>query len=265
MFFPPGCNLIHVSASFAQTSPEAFLGYPLGTHFTPHYKIVRYFESVAQASPSMVKLQYYGQTNEGRPLIVAFVGLPENIARLDDIRKNNLRLAGMQDGTPSETTPVIVWLSYNVHGNEPSSSEAAMETLYTLLDSGNTQAREWLKNTIVVIDPCLNPDGRDRYVNWFNEVVGLHPNARPNSYGNTTSPGPEDAPIITISTSTGIWFWQTQGRVQAKAATVQPMAAPNPRRLPRTGLQCARLFCPRSRALPRGHHPLAKGLPGGHW
>ncbi len=157
----------------------------------------------------MVKLQYYGQTNEGRPLLVAFVGLPENIARLEDIRKNNLRLAGMQDGAPSETTPVIVWLSYNVHGNEPSSSEAAMETLYTLVDPGNAQSREWLKNTIVVIDPCLNPDGRDRYVNWFNEVVGLHPNADPNSREHD-EPWPGGRTNHYNFDLNRDWFWQTQ-------------------------------------------------------
>ena len=81
-------------------SPEAFLGYPIGAKYTPHYRIVQYFEAVAAASPTNVKLQRYGQTNEGRPLLVAFVGRPENIARLEEIRKNNLRLAGMLDDQP---------------------------------------------------------------------------------------------------------------------------------------------------------------------
>src|SRR6202000_3093285 len=76
----------------------------------------------------------------------------------------------------SGSAPVIVWLSYNVHGNEPSSSEAAMKTLYTLVDPSESRSAAWLKNTVVILDPCINPDGRDRYVNWFNDVVGTEPN-----------------------------------------------------------------------------------------
>jgi hypothetical protein len=62
----------------------------------------------------------------------------------------------------------IVWMSYNVHGNEANSMEAAMQTLYELADPNNVRSREWLKNTVVIIDPCINPDGRDRYANFYN-------------------------------------------------------------------------------------------------
>jgi hypothetical protein len=93
---------------------------------------------------------------------------------------NNLRLANLSDDNAkaSENAPAIVWLSYNVHGNETSSSEAAMLTLFALADPKNSQTKEWLKNTLVIIDPCVNPDGRDRYVNWFTSVVGINSNPR---------------------------------------------------------------------------------------
>lgn len=48
-------------------------------------------------------------------------------------------------------------------------------TIWALVDPSNTN-KEWLKNTVVIIDPCINPDGRDRYVNWFNSVVGKNAN-----------------------------------------------------------------------------------------
>src|SRR5207344_1709361 len=51
-------------------SPEEFLGYKVGTHFTPHFKIVNYFNAVAQAKPDMVKIEQYGSTYEGRPLLL---------------------------------------------------------------------------------------------------------------------------------------------------------------------------------------------------
>ncbi len=74
----------------------------------------------------------------------------------------------------------IVWLSYNVHGNETSSLEAAiLVTLYELVNPANSKPKEWLQQTVVIIDPCINPDGRDRYVNWFKPAVGAKPNPQP--------------------------------------------------------------------------------------
>ena len=137
-------TLLFVSGGlFAQLkSPDDFLGYQLGSHFTPHYKIVNYFHQTAVAMPQMMKLETYGETNEGRELLLAFVSSTENIAKLDEIRKNNLRLTGLLKDKPADVNaPVIVWLSYNVHGNEASSSEVSMKTLYELLKLGGFQLR----------------------------------------------------------------------------------------------------------------------------
>lgn len=154
-------------------SPDLFLGYKIGDKYTPHWRIVAYFQHVAAQVPGSVKLQQYGHTNEGRPLMVAIIASPENMNRLEAIRQANI------SGNVIDNAPAIVWLSYNVHGNETSSSEASMLTLFSLADPSNRQAKEWLRNTVVVMDPCLNPDGRDRYVNWFNSVVGEQYNADP--------------------------------------------------------------------------------------
>ena len=160
-------------------SPDDFLGYKIGTRYTPHWKIVSYFQSVAANATANVKLEQYGATNEGRPLLLAFISSTENMSRLEQIKMNNIRLANLakDKAAPIEDgAPAIVWLSYNVHGNETSSSEAAMMTLWSLVDPSNSKTKEWLKNTVVIIDPCVNPDGRDRYVNWFNSVVGKNAN-----------------------------------------------------------------------------------------
>jgi len=194
------------------TSPEKFLGYTLGSHFTPHYKIVEYCKAVAAAKPDMVKLEQYGTTNEGRQLLTLIVTSPENMKRIEDIRVNNLRLAGMQkDNTAGNinNAPAIVWLSYNVHGNEPSSSEAAMLTLYALVDPSNASTKEWLKHTVVIIDPCLNPDGRDRYVNWFNQTAGITPNADPQSREHN-EPWPGGRSNHYNFDLNRDWAWQTQ-------------------------------------------------------
>jgi hypothetical protein len=155
-------------------SPAKFLGYEVGTRHTPHYQVQNYFSHVAAAAPDRVKLFQYGVTNEGRPLVLAYVSSPKNIASLESIRMNNLRLAGLtldKMAPLEEGHPAIVWLSYNVHGNEASSTEASMVTLYELVKE-NSPTAEWLEQMVVLIDPCINPDGRDRYVNWYNGVVG---------------------------------------------------------------------------------------------
>ncbi len=160
-------------------SPEEFLGYRIGSRYTPHWKIVNYFNHAAATMPAMIKLEKYGETNEGRPLLLAFISSSDNMKNLEQIRMNNLRLANLardKAAAIEENAPALVWLSYNVHGNETSSSEAAMLTLYALLNPAETKTKEWLKNTVVIIDPCMNPDGRDRYVNWYNSVVGKNIN-----------------------------------------------------------------------------------------
>jgi len=207
------CFLAH---SFAQKiqSPSEFLGYKLGDQFTYHYRIVEYFKYIAQVSKN-VKLQQYGTTNEGRPLIAAFIASDENINRLEDIRHNNLRLTGMESGAADANAPAIVWLSYNVHGNEPSSSEAAMLTLFDMVDPANAKTKAWLKNTVVVIDPCLNPDGRDRYVNFYNPVRSSTPDANPSSREHM-EPWPGGRVNHYYFDLNRDWAWQTQKESQAR-------------------------------------------------
>ncbi|WP_411895390.1 M14 metallopeptidase family protein [Winogradskyella sp. A2] len=148
-------------------SPSDFLGYNIGEQFSRHHQVIDYFEHIAKEMPNQVKLEQYGQTNERRPLYLAYVSSEENIRNLETIRQNNLKQTGILQGTASTSKIAIVWLSYNVHGNEASSSEASMLTIFKLL----TEHQNLLKNTVVIIDPCINPDGRDRYVNWYNETA----------------------------------------------------------------------------------------------
>lgn len=202
--------------SFAQLqTPEQFLGYKIGTHFTPHYRIVEYVKSVAAASPSIMKLQQYGATNEGRPLFAAFISSEQNITNLEAIRTANLALT--ENKTTTAMQPAIVWLSYNVHGNETSSSEAAMLTLYALTNPSNTQTKAWLQNTVVILDPCLNPDGRDRYVNWYNSVAGMAFNPSPSAREHR-EPWPGGRSNHYNFDLNRDWAWQTQIETQQRVA-----------------------------------------------
>lgn len=205
-------SLVGFVFSFAQLkSPADFLGYTVGSRYTPHHRVAAYFQYAAAQAPERVKLQSYGETNEGRPLLLAFVSSAENISNLENIRLNNLRLANLANDkmAPAENAPAIVWLSYNVHGNETSSSEAALLTLFALLDPSHTQTKEWLKNTVVIIDPCVNPDGRDRYVNWFNGIVGKNANPRQDAREHD-EPWPGGRTNHYNFDLNRDWAWQTQ-------------------------------------------------------
>ncbi len=159
-------------------SPATFLGYEIGDQFTPHHRVVDYVRHVAEHSPRVTQRQY-GTSVEGRPLLLATATTPDNQDRIETIRRDNRKRAGLVDGTPQAEPTAVVWLSYGVHGNESVSTEAALRTLYALANPQNDRTGNWLDNTVVLLDPLLNPDGRARYVQWYKRMTGTEPNVRP--------------------------------------------------------------------------------------
>lgn len=192
-------------------SPSQFLGYELGSQFTRHHQVVDYFKHVEAVSASQVKLQFYGTTNERRQLLLAIVASEEHMQKIEEIRINNLKNIGLVEGTPSTDLPAIVWLSYNVHGNEASSTEASMLTIYKLL----TEKNNYLSNTVVIIDPCINPDGRDRYVNWYNQVASNPYNADRQAIEHN-EPWPGGRPNHYLFDLNRDWAWATQVETQQR-------------------------------------------------
>ena len=134
-------------------SPSEFLGYNLGEKFTRLHQVVDYFEYLSRSS-ELIKMIPYGLTNEDRKLNLVFLSNNNNLNNLELIRKSHLQNTGLFKG-PKNNNIVVLWLSYNVHGNESSSTEAAMKTAYDLI----TNNKKWLDDAIIIIDPCLNPDG----------------------------------------------------------------------------------------------------------
>jgi hypothetical protein len=148
------------------SSPEVFLEYEIGSQHTRHDQIVAYLQTLASAS-NQAQISYYGKTHEGRKLTLLAISSSENLARLDVIQKQHLAYAeGELEIQPD--IPIIINLAYNVHGNEPSSSEAALLAAYTLVASEHPQIQNFRENAIVFIDPSINPDGRDRHTQWVN-------------------------------------------------------------------------------------------------
>lgn len=148
------------------TSPQEFLGYEMGAEYSFHHQVMDYFKNLDEQS-GRLSFHKYATTYEGRDLYYAVISSEENMNNIESIRSGNVELANNPESTSTEDKPVVVWMSYNVHGNEASSSEAAMQTAYRLAAAEDEETQTWLENSVVIIDPMMNPDGRDRYVYWY--------------------------------------------------------------------------------------------------
>ena len=160
-------------------SPEQSLGYALGERFTDAASVARYAETLAAASPR-VSLVRYGETAEGRPLLLLVIASEDHATRVERILQANARLTNpdLASGDASAiagTNPAVAWFTYGIHGDESSSTEAALWTAWDLA-VGSEGAEGILDSLVVVIDPMANPDGRDRYVQWYRGTRGARPN-----------------------------------------------------------------------------------------
>lgn len=155
-------------------TPEKVLGYRLGERFTVHAEVVNYFKALDAAS-NKIMLNEYGRTYEHRPLLNLVISSEANHARLEELRTRHLKLA--DPATPAaeveqiiKNDPVFLSYSYNIHGNEASSTEAAMQVAYRLAAATDLETKNMLDNMVIILYICINPDGRDRYVYWYNSV-----------------------------------------------------------------------------------------------
>jgi len=209
------------SAGFAQQAvpaPEEFLGYRLGDRFTPHHRILDYFGELTKRSP-LITMETFGQTYERRPLVLTVITSAKNRASLDSIRANVNSLAGgdavdaNRAGEIARSSPAVVWLAFGVHGNESSSAEAAMLVASSLLRDSSLSAL--LDNLVILIDPLQNPDGRERYAQWFHRTRGeeANPNADAFEHFEPWPGGRYNHYQIDMNRD---WTWMSQRETQAR-------------------------------------------------
>ncbi|QSX32971.1 peptidase M14 [Shewanella avicenniae] len=169
-------------AQYAANIPtvEQVLGYSTGERITSHSDMLRYFEALAKAAPDRIKLFHYGKSWEGRDLIYVAIAKADTLAQLDQFSDEMQALADPRKTSKAEAQKLIaklpssVWLEHSVHGNEISSTDAAMMTAYHLLASQNDPVVDKINaNTVVFIDPLQNPDGRMRFINFYYQTVGM--------------------------------------------------------------------------------------------
>lgn len=154
-------------------TPESSLGFGIGERHPRHDQVVQYLNQVA-ASSSRVMIEEMGRTTQFRSQVLLTISSPKNLANIEQI------LARRSDIAASANDPLVVWLGYSVHGDEISGTNAAMVVAYHLAASENKLVEDMLNDTIIVIEPSLNPDGMDRFVNWVTTHRGITNNPDPN-------------------------------------------------------------------------------------
>jgi hypothetical protein len=149
-------------------SPSSFLGYELGDEVTFYHETLSYYEKLEASSDRLV-MDKNGMTYERRPLVHIIITSPANQANLESIRKRHLEISDplkykfSETVTIGEEDPVILLLGYNIHGDEASSMETSMQVAYRLCAAKDEETEELLEKSIIILIPCFNPDGRDRF------------------------------------------------------------------------------------------------------
>ncbi|MFH1068003.1 MAG: M14 family zinc carboxypeptidase [Candidatus Glassbacteria bacterium] len=178
--FVPGASYDPAVPTLAQT-----IGRDWGEGITTHAECERYLHALAGASPR-ARLFSYGETWEGRKLYYLVIAAEARLGNLDRIKSQLRELAqplNLGEARKAElvnSLPAVVWIACTVHGDESSGSEAGLWLAYHLLASQNDPVVEKIfEECIVVIDPLQNPDGHDRFANYFRQTTGRWPDADP--------------------------------------------------------------------------------------
>ena len=156
-------------------SPADFLGYDIGDYHSRHDQIVAYLEELGETS-DRAYLTDYGKTHERRRLVMLHISAPDHLKNIEDHRQRHVQVVDPDQDVDMKSMsdlPVFVNLAFNVHGNEPSGSESALLAAYVLTASNHPDIQRLREDGITFLDPCINPDGRDRHTQWANSRRGV--------------------------------------------------------------------------------------------
>ena len=156
-------------------TPEEVTGVRVGERHWYHYEIVNYLNALAEASPRMVALGEHARSYGGRPLVSYALSTPENLARLDEIKRARSAIINPEADVDLNTQPAVLHMMYSIHGNEPSGANATPLVAYYLNAALDHALLAQLQDVVIIFNPMLNPDGLDRFAYWSNAHRGVNP------------------------------------------------------------------------------------------
>ncbi|RUO63023.1 M14 family zinc carboxypeptidase [Pseudidiomarina insulisalsae] len=149
-------------------TPKEVLGYEVGEWHVRHDQLVRYMEILAEKSDRF-ELEVTGRTHQARPLLLVTITTPENHKNIEALRDAHLAIADPARKGDPETAPLVLYMGYSIHGDEPSGSNAALLYAYYLAAAQGEKIEAVLRDSIILLDPSLNPDGLARFAHWANQ------------------------------------------------------------------------------------------------
>ncbi len=152
-------------------TPVQFFGQEIGQWHLTHDQVLFYVKEIARISNRAV-LQEYARSWENRPLVHLIFTSPENHKNLEELKTKHLKYADPIENLDTKGIPLVVNLGYGVHGNESSATNSAVLTVYYLAAAQGDKIDKLLENTVILVDPCLNPDGFTRHSTWANMNQG---------------------------------------------------------------------------------------------
>lgn len=160
-----------ISYNASIPTPRAIIGHEVGEWHVTHDRLLRYMEELDEAS-DRIKMEVTGYTHEGRPLALLTITSPENHANIEQIRTQHLQLteASKSSGLNVSNMPAVFYIGFSIHGNEPSGVNAGLLMAYHLAAAQGPEIEKHLANTVILFDPCYNPDGMQRFSSWVNST-----------------------------------------------------------------------------------------------
>jgi len=151
-------------------SPEDVLDYQIGHKHVDHDHLVTYMRTLSTVS-DRIRMETYGYTHEGRPLLLLTISDPENLKNISELKDRHRKISDPDLSREMDLSKetVVLWMGYSVHGNEPSGVNASLLVAYYLAANDSEEMKKILKNTIILLDPCINPDGYSRFSQWVNQ------------------------------------------------------------------------------------------------
>lgn len=195
------------------------VGHAPGERITSPDEANRYLRALVEAAPDRVRMVQYATSWEGRPLHYLILTSPQNMARIDAVQADLATIASGRAGNGNALP--VTWLTYGVHGNEISSTDAALMMAYHLLASrGDPRTEAILSQSIVALDPMQNPDGRARFVNHFRGATGIVPSGDRQSaeHDETWPSGRVNHYMFDLNRD---WFTLSQPETRGKVAAIR--------------------------------------------
>ncbi|WP_372949436.1 M14 family zinc carboxypeptidase [Mariniphaga sp.] len=148
-------------------TPEEYFNQQLGEWHLTHDQVLSYMKEIARISERAV-IREYARSYENRPLVHLIFTSEQNQNKLDELKELHFNYSQPGENMSPENIPLVVNLGYGVHGNESSATNSSVLTAYYLAAAQGDKIDQLLESTIILVDPCLNPDGFVRHSTWAN-------------------------------------------------------------------------------------------------